>query len=163
MLYNKMQLVRKAKEAIDKDWLQKQEEIREIAVKHYRTSTMYERHERLDLRKLGDATEEEPITLLVKALTDRRTVKTDRMTSPMNVFDVEVLFSSVDTAKAGEKYSIWENTTILASEMEEYAKKYGENGSIEGKTFIIAYYGRKRNKRGQMMYLFRVIPYEDAA
>lgn len=165
MLENKMSLTKKAKEeAPSQDWIKKAKEvIQEIAIsdRQKRSQQRFEKLPRLDLREL-DGSEEEPATLLIKALSDRREVKTERMTRPMFVFDAEVLVSTSEKAKAG-KYSIWENTTVLHREINDYAQKYGEKGSIEGKTFIIAYYGQVKSKMGKMVYIFRCIPYENAA
>ena len=147
------------------DWISKAKEIQEIAIakRTEETQRKYEKLERLDLRKV-EGSEEEPATFLVKCITERHSVKTDRMARPMNCFDVEVLQSTVASVKPA-KYCIWENTTVLASQMEAYAQKYGDKGSIIGKTFIVAYYGTVESKKykGKQIYLFRVIPYEDAS
>jgi hypothetical protein len=155
----------KAKSAEQPNWIAKAKDIQEIAIakRTEETQRKYEKLERLDLRKV-EGSEEEPATFLVKCITERHSVKTDRMARPMNCFDVEVLQSTVASVKPA-KYCVWENTTVLASEMEAYAQKYGDKGSILGKTFILAFYGTVESKKykGKQVYLFRVIPYEDAS
>ena len=155
----------KAKSAEQPNWIAKAKDIQEIAIakRTEETQIKYEKLERLDLRKV-EGSEEEPATFLVKCITERHSVKTDRMARPMSCFDVEVLQSTVASVKPS-KFTIWENTTVLASEMEHYAQTYGDKGNIVGKTFIIAYYGTTESKKykGKQVYLFRVIPYEDAS
>ena len=147
------------------DWISKAKDIQEIAVakRTEETQRKYEKLERLDLRKV-EGSEEEPATFLVKCITERHSVKTDRMARPMTCFDAEVLQSTVASVKPA-KYTIWENTTVLAREMEAYAQKYGDKGNILGKTFILAFYGTVESKKykGKQVYLFRTIPFEDAS
>lgn len=161
---NILELAKKAS-AGQPDWISKAKDIQEIAVakRTEETQRKFEKLDRLDLRKV-EGSEEEPATFLVKCITERHSVKTDRMARPMTCFDAEVLQSTVASVKPS-KFTIWENTTVLASEMEAYAQAYGTKGNIVGKTFIIAYYGTVDSKKykGKQVYLFRVIPYEDAS
>ena len=130
---------------LDMDWLKN---AKEIAVKR---RGGFEKLDRLDLRELGGSAED-PEVVEVKWLSEPRSVKTAKMMSAMDVVEVEVLRSSKpDLAEAGKKYSVWANTTVLKQELDR-------NKPVAGEKAIIASYGTIQNKRGQNMYLFRVIP-----
>lgn len=142
------------------EWLKSAANLTEIAKGGRQPAGQkYEKLERLDCRKL-DGSEEEPVAVHVKAMSDRKSVKTENMRAPMNVFEAEVIMSNSPSIKAGSKYSIWENTTVLADEMAGFAQRYGDNGSILGKEFLIASYGTVPSKKRKNIdvYIFRVIP-----
>lgn len=151
----------KARNAINPDWLAKAKNLKDIALEARKPQAQYEKHESLKLNKLSGS-EEDPAVLIVKCIGDRHEANTER--GPVMVSDVEVVFSSDPTVKAG-KYSVWENLTVLHSEMDDYAKRYGDNGSIMDKQFMIAYYGQKatKTKGHKPTYIFRVIPYQEDA
>jgi hypothetical protein len=157
---NILAMVKEAKP--DAEWLKNASRLTEIAKEARKPSDQkFEKLERLDLRHLGGS-EEEPIAILVHALSDRKEIKTVKMKEPMNVFEVEIVQSNKPEVKAGARHSIWENTTVLKNEMRDYAERYGDNGSIADKTFLIASYGTvpsKKNKKIEI-YIFRVIPIE---
>ncbi len=153
-------ILKMAKDAVNAEWLSKVKELKEIAIKS-RSAPAFEKLERLDLRKLA-GTKDDPAIVQVTAINNRRSVKTEKMDKPMNVFDAEVKLSSDANVKLG-KYAIWENTTVLTNEMENYAKNFGNDGDITGKTFNIAYFGTipsKKNKRIEI-HIFKVLPQED--
>lgn len=132
-----------------KDWLKN---MREMAVKKRGVGTKYERHDRVDLRKMG-GTEEEPEVLEVVCLTEPRTIKTEKMQKPMDVCDIQVVNSSVpDLAQAGNKYSIWANTTALAKEFKKVK---------EGARLAIASYGTVATQRSPKYYVFNFIELEE--
>lgn len=162
MIYNLLQLKEKAKASLDQNWLAKDKDLKEIAIEARQPAqTTYEKHDALKLSGLTGS-EEDPAVIVVKCINERHEARTDR--GPVMVSDVEVLFSSDASVKTG-KYSLWENYTVLKSEMEDYTQRHGVNGAIFDKQFMIAYYGQRVSKiKGHKpAYIFRVIPMESAA
>jgi len=150
-----LRIKRKAKEAIDPDWLQTVKELKEIAIKM--RGAAFERLPWLDLREL-EGSEEDPAVLLITALGEPRSFQTEKMRRPLHVVDAEVELSSDPKIETG-KYSIMLNTSVLKSEFERVKQ---EMGSITGEKFIIAYYGRVKTKSSpQPVYIFRVIPHSE--
>lgn len=143
------------------DWLSKVKDIKASAIKAREQASVYEKLPRLDLRELK-GTLDDPAVIQVTAASERREVKTDRMEKPMTVFDAEVTLSSDEAVKPG-KYAIWENTSVLHNEMCNYAKDYGVNGDVTGKTFNIAYFGRtpSKKRRNISVHVFKVIPQDE--
>jgi len=162
MIYNELKLKQQAKAAISKNWLNEVADLKDIAMDAFKPATStFEKHEALKLNKLTGS-EEDPAIIIVKCISERHEARTDR--GPVNVFDVDVLFSSDASVKAG-KYSVWENLTVLKSEMEYYVANHGVGGAILDKQFMIAYYGQRKSKTAghKPSYIFRVIPYENAS
>lgn len=161
MIENVMALKKKAREETPENWLASVQEIKEIAVsaRQEQLQRRFEKLPRLDLRKIEEGTTEDPTVILVQALNNYHMVKTSRMEKPMGVLDVLILNSSDPNVKKGEKYTIWANTSVLASELDAFQKQC--NGDTTNEQFIIAYYGRVASKKfkGVKAYLYRVIPY----
>ncbi len=172
MLENAMKKAKATAATLDKEWLSKAKEIA-LDQRKAESGKKFETYPRIDLRQMGGS-EEEPSTMILKAIENRKEVRTDRMSRPMYVFNAEVLACSASLkaftrdgkeskAVFPEKYSIWENTTVLTNEMQSYAGS--ESGDITGHQFIIASYGTVKSKKfkGKDVYLFRVIPYDEAS
>lgn len=152
---NMKMLARKAREAIDEDWLKDIKEMKQIAVKKRGS---FERLPNLDLRgkpkgSFSSGSEEDPEVIRVNFLSDPR--KIEGKFGSNYVVDLEVLKSSDEGIEPG-KYSVWANTTVLESELENYIK-FRESNCI-GTRAIIAYYGRVKVKGRQPAYVYRIIP-----
>lgn len=155
MLEKYMAKAKEAGKTNTKAWLSNITELKDVA-RERRGS--FEKLPRLDCREL-DGSEEDPEILKVKFLSDPKSIKTEKMQRAMDVLNVEVLLSSKKDIQP-DKYSIWLNTTVLRNEVHRF-KDDTENKSLIGKNALIASYGKQKNKKGQDVYIFRVIPTED--
>ncbi len=153
-IYNIMAMKEQAKPS--SDWLSKAKELKELAAsKAPQSSGTYEKLPSLKL-KLLNGSPEEPEILVVKALNSPHPSQTPEQTL---VFEAEILYSESKQIPLG-KYNIWYGYTVFNAEMDGYVKDYGQNGSIDGQTFVIASIGESTPKRkgARPAKLFRIFP-----